>query len=69
MEFRIGDIVDHPNHGVGIVAQRFLSASGKKELYNVVFVRVIPNNGVMRVFGEELSLIRHTELEVLGGQA
>lgn len=63
MKFRYGDIVDHPSYGIGIVAQQFYSASGVNEIYSVVFNRVLTNNGVKRVFGSELTLVRHTEPE------
>ncbi|MBP0983690.1 MAG: hypothetical protein J6A19_08190 [Oscillospiraceae bacterium] len=61
MKFIYGDIVKHPSYGVGIVAQRAMAASGANELYTVVFCKVLRNNGVVRVLGSELSLIKRLE--------
>lgn len=63
MKFNIADIVEHPSYGVGIVIERCMSASGVNELYSVLFNRVLSNNGVKRVFGSDLNLVRHTEPE------
>lgn len=61
MKFSVSDIVEHPSYGVGIVVERCMSASGVNELYSVLFNRVLSNNGVKRVFGSDLKLVRHPE--------
>lgn len=58
MKFKIGDTVNHPEHGVGLVMNGPVSESGK-ELYDVYFVTVLRNNSIVRCPGSELSLIKH----------
>lgn len=61
MKFAYADIVKHPSYGVGIVAQRVMSASGVNELYTVVFCKVLKNYGVVRVFGSDLTLVKRLD--------
>lgn len=63
MKFKIGDTVNHPNYGVGLVMQASRSASGVNELYEVFFVTVLRNNGIVRCFGSDLSLVEHEEVQ------
>lgn len=63
MKFKIGDTVNHPEHGVGLVMQGFGSESGAGESYDVYFVTVLRNNGIVRCNGSELSLIKHEETQ------
>lgn len=63
MKFKIGDTVNHPNHGVGLIMQGFNSESGADESYDVYFVTVLRNNGIVRCPGSELSLIKHEETQ------
>ena len=60
MKFKIGDTVNHAEHGVGLIMQGFGSERGN-ELYDVYFVTVLRNNGIVRCPGSELSLIKHEE--------
>ena len=62
MKFKIGDTVNHPKHGVGLVMQA-VSAENGNELYDVYFVTVLRNNGIVRCNGYELSLIEHKEVQ------
>lgn len=62
MKFKIGDTVNHPNYGVGLVMQEFGSEVGI-ELYDVYFVTVLRNNGIVRCPGSELSLNDHEEVQ------
>ena len=62
MNFKIGDTVNHANHGVGLIMQGFNSESGN-ELYDVYFVTVLRNNGIVRCPGSELSIIKHKEAQ------
>lgn len=55
-KYNCGDIVEHAKYGSGLVQKRWLSASGVNELYDVLFVK--STDGVKRVLGSELSLIR-----------
>lgn len=61
MKYNYGDIVNHPSYGVGIVAQLAMSASGVNEIYTVVFCKVLKNDGVVRVFGSDLSLVKRLD--------
>lgn len=56
MKFKTGDTVNHANYGVGLVMQ-VIGA----ELYDVYFVTVLRNNGIVRCMGSELSIIEHEE--------
>ena len=58
MKFKIGDTVNHAEHGVGLVMQVIGT-----ELYGVYFVTVLRNNGIVRCHGSELSLIEHEEVQ------
>ena len=58
MKFKPGDTVNHPEHGVGLVMQ-VIGA----ELYDVYFVTVLRNNGIVRCMGSELSIIEHEEVQ------
>ena len=62
MKFKTGDTVNHANYGVGLVMQGF-SAENGNELYDVYFVTVLRNNGIVRCPGSELSLIEHEEVQ------
>lgn len=62
MKFKIGDTVNHPNYGVGLVMQAFSSASGVNELYEVFFVTVLRNHGFVRCLGSDLSLVYDEEV-------
>lgn len=61
MKYNYGDIVKHSSYGVGIVAQLAMSASGVNEIYTVVFCKVLKNDGVVRVFGSDLSLVKRLD--------
>lgn len=61
MKYSYGDIVKHASYGFGIVAQRAMSASGVNEIYTVVFCKVLKNDGVVRVFGSDLSLVKRLD--------
>lgn len=61
MKYAYGDIVKHSSYGVGIVAQCAMSASGVNEIYTVVFCKVLKNDGVVRVFGSDLSLVKRLD--------
>ena len=61
MKFKIGDTVNHPEHGVGLIMQ---GHSGAAESYDVYFVTVLRNNGIVRCPGSKLSLIKHEEVQV-----
>lgn len=58
MKYNCGDIVEHEKYGSGLVKQRWLSASGVNELYGVLFIKGLSTDGVKRVIGSELSLVR-----------
>ncbi len=58
MKFKTGDTVNHPEHGVGLVMQ-VIGA----ELYDVYFVTVLRNNGLICCMGSDLSLIEHEEVQ------
>ncbi len=58
MKFKIGDTVNHPEHGVGLVMQ-VIGA----ELYDVYFVTVLRNDGIVRCPSSELTLIEHEEVQ------
>ena len=62
MKFKTGDTVNHANHGAGLIMQGFNSENGN-ELYDVYFVTVLRNNGIVRCMGSELSLIEHKEVQ------
>lgn len=62
-KYNCGDIVEHAKYGSGIVKQHWLSASGVNELYDVLFIKGLCTDGVKRVHGSELNLVRHTEPE------
>lgn len=57
MKFNPGDVVSHPVHGIGVVAKRYISASGVNYLYYVIFADVISNNGLVKVLGSDLTLV------------
>ena len=57
-KYNCGDIVEHEKYGSGLVKQRWLSASGVNELYGVLFIKGLSTDGVKRVIGSELSLVR-----------
>ena len=57
-KYNCGDIVEHEKYGSGLVKQRWLSASGVNELYDVLFIKGLSTDGVKRVIGSELSLVR-----------
>ena len=38
-KYNCGDIVEHEKYGSGLVKQRWLSASGVNELYDVLFIK------------------------------
>lgn len=61
MKYSYGDIVKHSSYGVGIVSQLAMSASGVNEIYTVVFCKVLKNDGVVRVFGSDLSLVKRLD--------
>lgn len=61
MKYAYGDIVKHSSYGVGIVAQCSMSASGVNEIYTVVFCKVLKNDGVVRVFGSDLTLVKRLD--------
>ena len=63
MKFEIGNEVNHPHYGVGIVMQAFSSASGVNELYEVFFVTVLRDHGIVRCLGSDLSLVEHEEVQ------
>lgn len=63
MKFEIGDTVNHSSYGVGIVMKAFMSASGVNELYEVFFVTVLRNHGIVRCLGSDLSLVDHEEVQ------
>lgn len=58
MKFKTGDTVNHAEHGVGLVMQ-VIGA----EMYDVYFVTVLRNNGIVRCMGSELSIIEHEEVQ------
>ena len=58
MKYNCGDIVEHEKYGSGLVKQRWLSASGVNELYGGLFIKGLSTDGVKRVIGSELSLVR-----------
>lgn len=62
MKFKTGDTVNHADHGVGLVMNGSVSESDN-ELYDVYFVTVLRNNGIVRCHGSELSLIEHEEAQ------
>lgn len=63
MKFMTGDTVNHAEHGAGLIMQGFNSESGAGESYDVYFVTVLRNNGIVRCNGSELSLIEHEEVQ------
>lgn len=63
MKFKTGDTVNHPEHGVGLVMQGFGAENGVNESYDVYFVTVLRNNGIVRCHGSGLSLIEHEEVQ------
>ena len=60
MKFKTGDTVNHVNYGVGLVMQAVGAENGNEE-YDVYFVTVLRNNGIVRCLGSELSLKEHEE--------
>lgn len=60
MKFKTGDTVNHAEHGAGLVMQGY---SGTDESYDVYFVTVLRNNGIVRCPGSELALIKHEEVQ------
>lgn len=62
MKFKTGDTVNHANHGAGLIMQA-VSAENGNELYDVYFVTVLRNNGIVRCMGSELSIIEHEEVQ------
>ncbi len=62
MKFKTGDTANHAEHGAGLVMQGFGSEGGN-ELYDVYFVTVLRNNGIVRCPGSELNLIEHKEVQ------
>lgn len=62
MKFKTGDTVNHANYGVGLVMQGF-GFEGGNESYDVYFVTVLRNNGIVRCPGSELILIEHEEAQ------
>lgn len=62
MKFKTGDTVNHLEHGVGLVMQGF-SSEGGNESYDVYFVTVLRNNGIVRCNGSDLFLIEHEEAQ------
>lgn len=62
MKFKIGDTVNHPKHGVGLVMQGSGSEIGI-EVYDVYFVTVLRNDGIVRCLGPELSPVEHEEVQ------
>lgn len=63
MKFKPGDTVNHPEHGVGLIMQGFNSESGAGESYDVYFVTILRNNGIVRCHGSDLSLIEREEVQ------
>lgn len=57
-KYNCGDIVEHAKYGSGFVHKRWLSASGVNELYDVLFVKGLSTDGIKRVLGSELSLVK-----------
>lgn len=62
MKFKTGDTVNHANYGVGLIMQGFGAENGN-ELYDVYFVTVLRNNGIVRCLGPELSPVEHEEVQ------
>ena len=62
MKFKPGDTVNHAEHGVGLIMHA-VSAENGNELYDVYFVTVLRNDGIVRCNGSELSLIEHEEVQ------
>ena len=62
MKFKTGDTVNHAEHGAGLIMQGFGAENGN-ELYDVYFVTVLRNNGIVRCNGSDLSLIEHEEVQ------
>ena len=62
MKFKIGDTVNHPKHGVGLVMQAVGAENGNEE-YDVYFVTVLRNDGIVCCSGSELTLIEHEEVQ------
>ncbi len=63
MKFKIGDTVNHPNYGVGLVMNGSSSECDGNEFYDVYFVTVLRNNGIVRCPGSELSPVEHEEVQ------
>ena len=68
MKIHIGNIVDHPLYGRGIVKQRWISASGTNELYDVIFVKGLCTDGLKRVLGSDLTLVSRSDMPGSGSK-
>ncbi len=62
MKFKTGDTVNHVNYGVGLVMQAVGAENGNEE-YDVYFVTVLRNDGIVCCSGSELTLIEHEEVQ------
>lgn len=68
MKFNIGDVVEHRSYGSGLVKQRYMSANGVNELYDVIFVKGLCTDGVKRVLCSEITLVQRSVMPGIGSK-